>query len=217
MARVLSTYIDDSGTFLTGSMATHTQENERSTRLIASSSLSLPPLPSLNTAYSSSRYTCLRCTSQRTERAKVCNGSATSTSHLSTVWVDLKNPRGGPDAQSLGQTREYMHDHLHRHPFAMKDRPMMLRKVAFAGATVALALPPGSAIEMAMCAEVAQSQQTHSDSHRGDKSALKYRSHGSVDWSMASDHVASETVAWHVSPRGHTGYRVVCVSTRQET
>jgi hypothetical protein len=66
----------------------------------------------------------------------------------------LEDPRGGADAQPLSQARQYPHDQLHGHLFAMEDCAMMLGKVAFARSAVELA--PGTATGMAIGTEVAQ-------------------------------------------------------------
>ena len=47
--------------------------------------------------------------------------------------VDLEHPRRGPNAQALSQTRQHAHDQLHSALFTMKDRAVMLGKIAFAG------------------------------------------------------------------------------------
>src|SRR5215510_9637666 len=70
------------------------------------------------------------------------------------VGVDLKHPSRGANAQSLGQARQDVHDQLHGDLFAMKDRAMMLGKIALARGTVELS--PGTATGMAVGTEVAQ-------------------------------------------------------------
>src|SRR5262249_30822266 len=68
------------------------------------------------------------------------------------IGIDLKNPRGGTDAQPLGQACQHAHNELHRHRFAMKDGAMMLGKVAVAGGTVELT--PWTTTRMAVGSEI---------------------------------------------------------------
>src|SRR2546428_6784546 len=72
------------------------------------------------------------------------------------IRVHLEHPRGGPNAQTLSQTRQHAHDQLHGDLFAMKDGAMMLGKIAFARGTVELS--PGTTIGMPIGAQIAPSQ-----------------------------------------------------------
>ena len=64
------------------------------------------------------------------------------------VRVNLKHPGGGPHAQTFGQARQHADDQLHGDLIAMKDRAVMLRKIALARGTVALS--PRSTTGMAI-------------------------------------------------------------------
>jgi hypothetical protein len=68
------------------------------------------------------------------------------------VRIDLKDPRGGANAQAFRQTGQRADNQLHRQAFAVKERPVRLQKVAAARATVQLA--PGATAGMAIGAEV---------------------------------------------------------------
>ena len=70
------------------------------------------------------------------------------------VWIDLKAPGGGPQAQPLGQARPHTDEQPHRHLLAMQDRAMMLGTIALARGT--LAGSPGVAVRMAIGAPIAQ-------------------------------------------------------------
>ncbi len=48
------------------------------------------------------------------------------------VRIDLKDPRRGTNASAFGSARQDAHDPLHGDLLPMKDRAMMLRKIAFA-------------------------------------------------------------------------------------
>src|SRR5262245_48079796 len=72
------------------------------------------------------------------------------------VGVDLEHPRCGPNAQAFSQTRQHAHDQLHSDLFAMKNRAMMLGKIAVARGAVKLT--PGAATGMAIGPQVVQPQ-----------------------------------------------------------
>src|SRR5687767_8618028 len=69
------------------------------------------------------------------------------------VGVDLEHPRRGPNAQALRQTRQHAHDQLHGPLLPMKERAMMLGKIALARGAVELS--PGTTTRMAVGTEVA--------------------------------------------------------------
>jgi len=72
------------------------------------------------------------------------------------IGIDLKHPRGGTHAQALRQARQHAHHQIDRHPLAVQERAMMLRKVACASSTVEL--PPRATAGMPVGAKIAQSQ-----------------------------------------------------------
>src|SRR5262245_57986865 len=69
------------------------------------------------------------------------------------VWSDLKDPRGGADAQAFGQARQHAHDEFHGDLLAMENRAVMLREIPLACG--ALELTPGTAIGMTVGAQIA--------------------------------------------------------------
>jgi hypothetical protein len=70
------------------------------------------------------------------------------------IGLDLKDSGGGPNAESLGQAGQHVHDPLHLGLFAIKNGAVMFRKKAIAAEAVKL--PPGSAIRMAIGSQVVQ-------------------------------------------------------------
>src|SRR5262245_28427804 len=69
------------------------------------------------------------------------------------VGRDLKDARGGPDAEPLGQAGQHVDDQVHGHWLAMKNRAMMLEKIALARG--ALELAPWATIGMPISPQVA--------------------------------------------------------------
>src|SRR5215813_8025604 len=55
------------------------------------------------------------------------------------VGSDLKDARGGPYAEPLGQAGQHVDDQVHGHRCAMKNRAMMLGKIALARGALELA------------------------------------------------------------------------------
>src|SRR5438132_164625 len=72
------------------------------------------------------------------------------------VRIDLKDPGGGPNAQPLGQARQDADEQLHRCLLAMKNCPMMLRKIPLA--PEAVQLPPGATTGMAIRPQIVEPQ-----------------------------------------------------------
>src|SRR4030095_2393689 len=70
--------------------------------------------------------------------------------------IDLKDPCSGPNAQPLRQARQDADDQLHRCLLAMKNRPVMLRKIALA--PEAVQLPPGATTRMAIRPQIVEPQ-----------------------------------------------------------
>jgi len=68
------------------------------------------------------------------------------------VGIDLKHPGCAPDAQPLGHARQDVHDEVHWHTCAMKDRAVRFQDIAATGSAVQLA--PRSTIGMAIGAQV---------------------------------------------------------------
>src|SRR5262249_37609412 len=129
-------------------MAVHTQYGERSSRLMASSSLISPALRSRSTAYNSSSCSCSRWRSQRKEAEKAYSCSAASTNHCSTVVGATSKTRAVArmPKPSANQTGQDAHDELGRGLFAVEERAMGLQKVALTRGTVEL--PPRAAAGM---------------------------------------------------------------------
>ena len=96
----------------------------------------------------------MKITEKEAEKARSC--SAASTSQCNTVLGATSNPSGSADAQTFSQTGHNPHDQLHRRLLAMKNRAMMLGKIALARGAVKL--PPGAATGMAIGPQVVQSQ-----------------------------------------------------------
>src|SRR5215475_11866259 len=71
------------------------------------------------------------------------------------ICIDLEHPRRTPDAQAFSQARDDTHDEVDGGALPMKDRPKTLQEVAATGD--AEQLPPGTAIGMAIGAEIAPS------------------------------------------------------------
>ena len=46
------------------------------------------------------------------------------------IGIDPKDSGGGPNASSLRQARQHVHDQLHRRLFTMKNRAMMFGEIA---------------------------------------------------------------------------------------
>ena len=73
------------------------------------------------------------------------------------MWsYHLKDPRGGPNAQPFGQARQHAYYQLHGCLLAMKNRAVMLGKIAVARGTVELT--PGAATGMTIGPQVVQPQ-----------------------------------------------------------
>ena len=70
------------------------------------------------------------------------------------VGGHLKDPRGGANTQPLRQARQHPDEQLYGDLLAVKERAMMLGKVALARGTLELA--PGATTGMAIGAQVAQ-------------------------------------------------------------
>ena len=130
------------------------------------------------------------------------------------VGVDLEHPGRGTHAQALGQTGQYTDDQLHRHPFAMKDGAMMLRKVAVAGDAVALT-PLDHRSDARWHGDSPALPSLDSHRWHGGRNAWRYRPHAAAGWSWASDQVTSVAVAWDVRPRVHTAHKGACRSGPQ--
>ena len=69
------------------------------------------------------------------------------------IRVDLEHPCGAPDTQAFGQAGDDAYDELDGGTLTMKERPEGLEKIAATGD--AQQLPPGTAIGMAIGAEIA--------------------------------------------------------------
>ena len=69
------------------------------------------------------------------------------------IRVDLEHPCGAPNTPACGQAGDDAHDELDRSALAMKNRAEGLQKIAATGDTQQL--PPGTAIGMAIGAEIA--------------------------------------------------------------
>ena len=72
------------------------------------------------------------------------------------IGIDLKDPRGGTNAQPPGQTRQHAHDQRHWRLLAMKDRAVMFWKIPVAADAVEL--PPRAATGMTIGPQVVQPQ-----------------------------------------------------------
>src|SRR5215470_18102091 len=90
------THIDGQHNLLSGSMAIHTQEGERSGRSIASAAVTSLVLTVLSRAKSSSSWTWWTRTSCRMYREKACSCSTASSNHCSTVLGSTSNIRAVP-------------------------------------------------------------------------------------------------------------------------
>src|SRR5215211_7273404 len=69
-----------------------------------------------------------------------------------SVGIHLEHPRRAPDTQPFSQARNDAHDELDRSALAVKDRAEGLEKIAVTGD--AEQLPPGTAVRMAIGAEI---------------------------------------------------------------
>src|SRR5215510_281511 len=74
------------------------------------------------------------------------------------VRIDLEHPRRAADAQALSEAADDVHDEVDRDALAMKNRAEGLQKRAATGN--AQQLPPGTAIGVAIGAEVAPADPT---------------------------------------------------------
>jgi len=79
--------------FLVGSLAVHTQQGERSRRVIASASLMAPALRARSTAYTAASWSCSTCRSHRKEAEQARSGSATATSQCRPVCASTSQTR----------------------------------------------------------------------------------------------------------------------------
>src|SRR4029450_446467 len=126
MARVRLPTSTTTSNLLLGSIAVHTQEGERSRRLMAASSLIAPALNARSTAYTSSSWSCSTWRSQRKYAEKARSCSAASTSQCNTVWGATSKTRavariGVPAVleQKTSLPGKYLcdrHMHGHAHP-----------------------------------------------------------------------------------------------------
>ena len=153
MARVRFPTSSASSSLLSGSIATQIHWDRRSSRSMASASLTAPSLTALSRANSSSSWTCLTRTSCRACRENAWSCSAASTSHCQDcIGIDLEHPRGAPDTQARGQAHDDAHDERNGGVLAIKERAESLEKVAVRDDAQQLA--PASPIGMAVGAEI---------------------------------------------------------------
>src|SRR5215211_3751882 len=114
IARVRLPTSTTTSNLLFGSIAVQTQSDERSRRLMASSSLLSPALKSRSTAYNSSSCNCSRWRSQRKEAEKARSCSAASF---------LRNQGGISSGSNYAESELLQGDILHQRPSDVVSPP----------------------------------------------------------------------------------------------
>src|SRR5438132_7474498 len=109
MASVRQPTSTTTSSLLVGSIAVHSQSDERSSRLIASSSLIAPALRSRSTAYNASSCSCSAAFDQPLQHR---------------VGSNLEDTSRGTDTSAFSHTGQDAHDELDRGLFAVEERAM---------------------------------------------------------------------------------------------
>src|SRR5262245_631515 len=143
-----------SSSLVTGSIAAHTQWGERDRRVKASTSLTSPAFTALSSAKSSSSWTCVTRTSCKKDWEKAVAWSHLDQPREHRIGVHLEHAGHGTNAQALRQRAHRPHQHVERNALAMQRGAVRVLEIFLAGDT--LQLPPGSAIRMAIGADIAQ-------------------------------------------------------------